>query len=195
MKINKKAVCLLLGAGMLLAASACDNGGEQENVSETSSSEITEETSTFSGRPEYNRDPDESVTISFGDALGYSNCYCVGESIGYPGYEWTLYNEDGSPIAYQFGDNNDEPRFYQADLDGDGQDELISCSLYIGDGVKQVNIFRNNGGVIEIGSYDDTVSTDYFPQTGEIVYYNRQNENTVQISMSEFRFEEFVYEG
>ena len=50
----------------------------------------------------------------------------------------------------------DFPECYVADPDGDGENELICNCTYGADGTQRVFIFRNNAGIIEVGSFDET---------------------------------------
>lgn len=70
---------------------------------------------------------------------------CVGEMFG-PLHDDTIENNTRIPDAYVL------------DLDGDGITELICNCVYGADGGQEVRVFRNNGGVVELG----TLSIDYF---------------------------------
>lgn len=199
MRTYKKAVSLVLGAGMLLAVGACDKDSvpttESESTAASSVTVTSEETTTSS---EETTETEVYATYSFGDALGFRNCYCTCEKLAPYSFEWTMFNEDGEPIAYQFGANDEFPRLYSVDMDGDGQEEIISYSQYNADGVCQVNIFRNNDGVVEIGRYTATSyvrgTTEYIYDTGEIIFHNWDTDIDEYLGIDDFDFEEFVYD-
>ena len=200
MRTYKKTVSLILSACMMLAAGACTNDSASAAESElTTTAVTTEETTTFSGHPEYIVDPSDGFTIPFGDAMGFQNCYCTCELIAPYSFEWTMFNEDGEPIAYQFGSNDESPLFYPIDMDGDGQDEIISYSQYSADGICQVDIFRNNDGVVEIGRYTDSRNvrgtTEYVYDTGEIIFHNWEKDTDEYLGIDDFYFEEYVYDN
>ena len=200
MKTYKKAVSLVLGAGMMLAVGACGKESvpttESESTTASSVTVTSEETTTSS---EETTETEEYAAYSFGDAMGFQNCYCTCEMIAPHSYEWTMFNEDGEPIAYQFGGNDEFPRFYPVDMDGDGQDEIISYSQYSADGICQVDIFRNNDGVVEIGRYTDSRNvrgtTEYVYDTGEIIFHNWEKGTDEYLGIDDFDFEEYVYDN
>lgn len=199
MKTYKKAVSLVLGAGMLLAVGACGKESvpttESESTTASSVTVTSEETTTSS---EETTETEVYATYSFGDAMGFQNCYCTCELIAPHSFEWTMFNEDGEPVAYQFGGNDEFPRFYPVDMDADGQDEIISYSQYSADGICQVDIFRNNDGVVEIGRYTATSyvrgTTEYIYDTGEIIFHNWDTDIDEYLGIDDFDFEEFVYD-
>lgn len=86
--------------------------------------------------------------------MGYSDYEITREEADLDFYVWTYTNSDGIVLGDYFGFNGDEPETYIVDIDDDGVTELISNCQYGGDGFYRVFVYRNNGGVIECGTYD-----------------------------------------
>ena len=201
MKIAKKLTAIVLGGSLLFLMCSCSNKPaktEDEKINESEESETEETESTTTEDEDHNGpmivgggdidatiDPAAETTIDeygiaqtllpssdLGSLLGFDNCYCEGymDVIGH--CNWTIYNGDGEEIACQFGfDCEDAPDCYVADLDGDGEDELICNCTYGADGTQRVFIFRNNDGVIEVGTFDETrIASEIGEEISAIAY-------------------------
>ena len=181
MKNAKKLTAIVLSCSLLFLMCSCSNvpaKAEDEEINESAESETEETEDEKTDRPmivgggntDYTIDPTSETIIDeygiaqtrlpsseLGSILGFDNCYCEGymDVIGH--CNWTIYNGDGEEIACQFGfDCEDAPDCYVADPDGDGENELICNCTYGADGSQRVFIFRNNAGIIEVGSFDET---------------------------------------
>jgi hypothetical protein len=65
-------------------------------------------------------------------------------------------------VAEVFGFATSAPEAYSKDIDGNGVKELIGNCQYGGDGARRVIVYRNNNGIVEIGTlaYDTNVLPD-----------------------------------
>lgn len=55
---------------------------------------------------------------------------------------------------------------------GDGENELICNCTYGDDGAQRVFIFRNNAGIIEVGSFDETRMASEIGEELSAISYN-----------------------
>ena len=175
--------------GALLAFAVCLSGCDKESADQDKSKDILVKEKLEETDPVL-------IRIMFGDALGYEKCYCESVSLAGPWIEWNLYNENGEMIAMQFGFNDYEPYLYPLDLDGDGEDELISSCVYGGDGANRVFVYRNNNGEIEVGVYVTDMCTveysmEYFEKNNDIILHNWSVQKDVELGMDDFEFSRF----
>ena len=103
---------------------------------------------------------------AFSDVLGFAEYYVKAEECS-PGFvNWKYYvsiNDVENCIAEVFGYSVPGPEIYSKDIDGDGIKELI-CNCIYGTGAQRVCVYRNNGGVIEVGKLVyDTWDASMFP--------------------------------
>ena len=193
----KKLTAIVLGCSLLFLICSCSNEtakAEDEEINESAESESVETEDGIidgpmivgGGNTDYTINPTAETIIDeygiaqtllpssdLGSILGFDNCYCEGymDVIGH--CNWTIYNGDGEEIACQFGFNcEDAPDCYVADLDGDGENELICNCTYGSDGAQRVFIFRNNAGIIEVGSFDETRMASEIGEELSAISYN-----------------------
>ena len=229
-KKAKTLTAIVLGCSLLFLMCSCSNEPaktDEEEINESAESE-TEETEdektdgpmiVGGGNTDFTIDPTAETIIDeygiaqtrlpsseLGSILGFDNCYCEGymDVIGH--CNWTIYNGDGEEIACQFGFGcEDAPDFYVADLDGDGENELICNCTYGADGTQRVFVFRNNAGIIEVGRFDENRMAS---ELGEELYALSYNEfydeaqnsivfayttgNEYSISLDDFSFSRYV---
>ncbi|MBO4635562.1 MAG: hypothetical protein J5685_00275 [Clostridiales bacterium] len=225
MKHYKKAVTLSLSIGLLFSLCSCaqDTKETSEPASEETAAATTvqeteeteaSETETITATTDY-MDPDRGETGTvcyrrdiFGgnleSLLGYDNVRFIGERYSYGGAVIYFYTEDNVEIAKQFGPGLFDPWFYSIDLDGDGVDEMICPCVYLGDNSPCVLIYRNNGGVIEVGYPDRSRFEElageelyvlnscsrYDFDTDRIVLYYR-GEELAELTIDDYVFHEY----
>ena len=197
MKNAKILTAIVLSCSLLFLMCSCSNvpaKAEDEEINESTESEAEETEDEETDRPmivgggntDYTIDPTSETIIDeygiaqtrlpgsdLGSILGFDNCYCEGymDVIGH--CNWTIYNGDGEEIACQFGfDCEDVPECYVADPDGDGENELICNCTYGADGSQRVFIFRNNAGIIEVGSFDEARIASEIGEELSAISYN-----------------------
>lgn len=171
--------------------------GRIEKILNHSGSEDQETGKAFKESYEKETDPG-IITMMYGDALGYKRCFCTCE-YDFGGACWTLYNSEEEPIALQFGYNYEAPDWYSFDMDNDGTDELICPCVYGGDGAERVFVYRNNNGVIEIGSYETDMGVPeyrvYYAGDGKIMLLNWEQDKEYVLGIDDFEFEVFDLEN
>lgn len=201
MKSIKHLTAIVLGGSLLFLMCACSNGSDKKDDEKTTRRTETETESTFSteepdiGIVGYTIDPDREddapdpaveTTIDeygisqiclpsgeLGSLIGFDNCYCTGYKDVIDHCNWTIYSGDGQEIACQFGFGCESaPDCYLTDLDGNGEDELVCNCTYGADGAMRVFIFRNQNGVIEVGSFDESVLDQIFGDELCVLAYN-----------------------
>lgn len=151
----------------------------------------------------------ENIRIEIGTLLGYEDCYCVREYYFLNHYGWLFYNGNDVEIARQFDFNLvDSPVYYLKDLDGDGIDELICNCTYSADLCRRVYIYRNNNGIIEIGSFDEErmasslgynyglggerYHNEYYDAASDtLIFYYRPEDTEYEITIDDFNFQEY----
>ena len=157
--------------------------------------------------PEFEGWKTETVTLSNEPLLGFENWYSERRYDGYGYSYWDFYSEDGVLFAKQFGVACEErPLIHILDLDGDGNDELVSECYYNDSGETHIFIYKNNNGVIECGYLDpvdvrDVVESDadlttwdyyedYDKKNDRIVVYYFEDDMFHEVIADDFTFEE-----
>lgn len=146
----------------------------------------------------------ETVVLNSDPLLGFENWYCEKTYDGYGYTYWDFYTEDGVLFAKQFGDiGKERPIIYIKDLDGDGEDELISECYYRDSGETHYFIYKNDNGVIKCG-YLPTVHVreivdnssithwdyyeDYDKKDDRIVVYSFEDCIFYEVTIDDFTF-------
>lgn len=203
-----KHLCYFMLLGTISAFLVCScSQTEKETTaieSETTVESTTEETTTAE---ESEAEKEISKRVELGSVLGFENCYAVIESGAPDFYYWYVFNSEGKEIACQFGYGCDsKPDIVIADIDGDGNDELISNCCYGADGAERAYVFRNRNGVIEAGMVDlekiqkelgtafgaNKYKVCYSADKNQLVYINSQDNQERVLSMDDMIFKEYT---
>jgi len=157
-------------------------------ATELTTEETTEETTTTDR---------QTVHVDLGSVMGFDDCYAEGEESLHATI-WTIYNGNGENIGYQFP-SNDSPNIILEDLDGDGIDEMICPLAYNADGGRDVFIFRNNNGTVEMGTCNlrrgygaCEVDVYYDEETDQIIFLYQATGEEVPVTIDDYEFEEYV---
>ena len=197
----------ILAITVSLPLASCSKEQVPEDNHET---EETHQELTVSSEEETALSPEtDSERVEVGQFLGLEDCYCTREHFGNGHFGWTFYDSHDVEIARQFGfDIADKPEYYLEDLDRDGNDEVVINCEYGGDGCRRVFIYRNNNGVIEIGSLDeDQVASAlgfdsglggelahdeyYDEEKGELVLYSCTEGRNYNITADDFVYQDY----
>ena len=155
--------------------------------------------------PEFEGWKTETVVLSKEPLLGQENWYCEKTYDGYGYTYWDFYTEDGTLFAKQFGDiSEDKPLIYTQDLNGDGNDELISKCYYRDSGETHYFVYKNDHGVIKggylqpdqvndiVGSYSEPSTWDYYEdydkRNGKIVIFYFEYDKYFDVTIDDFTF-------
>ena len=158
-------------------------------------------------------DEPQSAGSKIDNVMGFDVCRVEVEASSLFHTMWHYYAEiDGVErcIGERFGFNG--PEAWSVDLDGDGVTELVCNCTGGADGVTRVFVFRNNGGVIELGRIDGTyyyinelgfdywgaggISESYDPEKNVFVVKNYMRQGEIRTEtftgIELFEFSEFV---
>lgn len=195
---------MLLGTITAFLVCSCSQTEKETTVSEsvTAVENTTEETTTAD-----ETEKEISKRVELGSVFGFENCYAVIKSGAPDFYYWYVFNSEGKEIACQFGYGCDsKPDIVIADIDGDGNDELISNCCYGADGAERAYVFRNRNGVIEAGMVDlekiqkelgtafgaNKYKVCYSADKNQLVFINSQDNQERVLSMDDMIFKEYT---
>ena len=149
-------------------------------------------------------------SVELGFILGYENCYAEVENTGPGHYSWRIYNSEGQQIACQFGFScEDNPDIVIVDVDGDGNNDLISNCCYGADGIERLYVFINKDDTIEVGVFniekyeeEQGIAVDsndykiyYSEESNCLIFHNNSDDSEKVLSTDDFVFEEYTSES
>ena len=199
MKDLKKTTILCLATFLAFGLCSCSSDTEVTTAPSTTAEETTETTTndTEATTEETTATDRQTVHVDLGSVMGFDDCYAEGE-VSEHYTIWTIYNGNGENIGYQFP-NMDSPNIILEDLDGDGIDEMICPLAYDADGGRDVFIFRNNNGTVEMGTCSlwrgysaFEVDVIYDDETDQIIFLYQTTGEEVPVTIDDFEFEEYV---
>ena len=202
---NRFGTFILLAAMTALPICSCSQTNNETTVSESVTlEESTSEETTTSEESETEEKISKRVEV--GSVLGFENCYAEGEESAPDYYFWCIYNSEGKEIACQFAYGCDsKPDIVIADVDGDGNADLISNCCYGADGAERSYVFRNRNGVIEVGMLNqekiqkelgialgaNNYKINYAEDKNQLVFVYSQDNSERVLSMDDMIFEEY----